>query len=167
MRGKSGKTKGHKIEIISVLCPFSVICFRVFGFSCNGVNSVPIFSSDCVKFALFLFGKFFKGNKFFHNDILLSDKKVSDENKGEQPSSFSLIWCGKWDLNPYVKDTRPSNVPVCLFQHTRIFCFCSLRTQQEILYHRVHWLSTVFRKFFLLSVRKIFLLSGNIFQLLR
>ena len=23
-------------------------------------------------------------------------------------------------LNSYVKDTRPSNVPVCLFQHTRI-----------------------------------------------
>ena len=31
-----------------------------------------------------------------------------------------FIWCGKWDLNPYVKDTRPSNVPVCLFQHYRI-----------------------------------------------
>ena len=24
-------------------------------------------------------------------------------------------------MNPYVIDTRPSNVPVCLFQHTRIF----------------------------------------------
>ena len=24
-------------------------------------------------------------------------------------------------MNPYVKDTRPSNVPVCQFQHTRIF----------------------------------------------
>ena len=77
MRGKSGKTKGHKIEIVSVLCPFSVICFRVFGFSCNGVDSVPIFSSDCVKFALFLFGKFFKGNKFFHSKILLSGKKYA------------------------------------------------------------------------------------------
>ena len=32
-----------------------------------------------------------------------------------------FIWCGKWDLNPYVKDTRPSNVPVCLFQHYRVF----------------------------------------------
>jgi len=31
----------------------------------------------------------------------------------------SFVWCGKRDLNPYVKDTRPSNVPVCLFQHCR------------------------------------------------
>ena len=28
-------------------------------------------------------------------------------------------WCGKRDLNPYVNDTRPSNVPVCQFQHCR------------------------------------------------
>ena len=27
------------------------------------------------------------------------------------------VWCGKRDLNPYVKATRPSNVPVCQFQH--------------------------------------------------
>lgn len=26
-------------------------------------------------------------------------------------------------MNPYVKDTRTSNVPVCLFQHTRILLF--------------------------------------------
>ena len=47
----------------------------------------------------------------------------------------SPIWCGKRDLNPYVKDTRPSNVPVCQFQHCRIcysfrwtlsFCLCSV-----------------------------------------
>ena len=29
-------------------------------------------------------------------------------------------WCGRWDLNPHVMDTRTSNVPVCLFQHFRI-----------------------------------------------
>ena len=32
---------------------------------------------------------------------------------------ISTVWCGKWDLNPYVIDTRPSNVPVCRFQHCR------------------------------------------------
>ena len=30
-------------------------------------------------------------------------------------------WCEQWDLNPYVVDTRPSNVPVCQFQHARIY----------------------------------------------
>ena len=29
------------------------------------------------------------------------------------------IWCERRDLNPYAKDTRPSNVPVCQFQHSR------------------------------------------------
>ena len=34
-----------------------------------------------------------------------------------------LNWCEWRDLNPYANDTRPSNVPVCLFQHTRIEYF--------------------------------------------
>ena len=38
----------------------------------------------------------------------------------------SPIWCGKRDLNPYVKDTRTSNVRVCQFRHPRIpYCFRS------------------------------------------
>ena len=36
-----------------------------------------------------------------------------------QSTSFKK-WCEKRDLNPYVKDTRTSNVPVCQFQHSRI-----------------------------------------------
>ena len=32
----------------------------------------------------------------------------------------SFLWCGRWDLNPHVMDTRTSNVPVCRFQHFRI-----------------------------------------------
>lgn len=31
-----------------------------------------------------------------------------------------LFWCGRWDLNPHVIDTRTSNVPVCRFQHFRL-----------------------------------------------
>ena len=31
-----------------------------------------------------------------------------------------LTWCARRDLNPYVVDTRTSNVPVCQFQHSRI-----------------------------------------------
>ena len=30
-----------------------------------------------------------------------------------------LIWCGRRDLNPYIEDTRPSNVRVCRFRHSR------------------------------------------------
>ena len=30
-----------------------------------------------------------------------------------------LSWCARRDLNPYVINTRPSNVPVCQFQHSR------------------------------------------------
>ena len=31
----------------------------------------------------------------------------------------TFVWCGRWDLNPHVIDTRTSNVPVCRFQHFR------------------------------------------------
>ena len=30
-----------------------------------------------------------------------------------------LIWCGRRELNPYGKTTRPSNVRVCQFRHSR------------------------------------------------
>ena len=30
-----------------------------------------------------------------------------------------LFWCEKRDLNPYGKTTRPSNVRVCQFRHSR------------------------------------------------
>ncbi len=44
------------------------------------------------------------------------NKKLSPERELRPGSAW---WCGKRDLNPYVKDTRPSNVPVCQFQHCR------------------------------------------------
>jgi len=47
-------------------------------------------------------------------------KEKGLKNRLNKPFFNPLSWCGKWDLNPYVKDTRPSNVPVCLFQHYRI-----------------------------------------------
>ena len=48
-------------------------------------------------------------NRFF----VVSTKKTAQNLNG--------VWCERWDLNPHVKDTRTSNVPVCLFQHSRIF----------------------------------------------
>ena len=38
----------------------------------------------------------------------------------------SFFWCGRWDLNPHVIDTRTSNVPVCRFQHFRIALTASM-----------------------------------------
>ena len=37
----------------------------------------------------------------------------------EQVFQPALRWCGRRDLNPYVEDTRPSNVRVCRFRHSR------------------------------------------------
>ncbi len=50
------------------------------------------------------------------------DKRCFRGNKkARKQRVYELLgWCGKRDLNPYVKDTRPSNVPVCQFQHCRI-----------------------------------------------
>ena len=56
---------------------------------------------------------------------------------------FSTIFlCEQWDLNPHVINTRPSNVPVCQFQHAR------LSRQQKELYHLCGGLSTYFLKNF-------------------
>ena len=72
---------------------------------------------------------------FDHNDQTMTQTQNPHKTKNSQTLvnkgfASSLTWCGKRDLNPYVKDTRPSNVPVCQFQHCRItilfaelFCF--------------------------------------------
>ena len=55
------------------------------------------------------------------------------KNKTAQIHCLSgFIWCERWDLNPHVKDTRTSNVPVCLFQHSRIFLTCLI---SQLLYY--------------------------------
>ena len=49
-------------------------------------------------------------------------KKVRDHHKCDdrELGAASRCWCARRDLNPYVEDTRTSNVPVCQFQHSRI-----------------------------------------------
>ena len=48
---------------------------------------------------------------------------LSSEYQKETPlagyANGVFFWCGRWDLNPHVIDTRTSNVPVCRFQHFR------------------------------------------------
>ena len=62
------------------------------------------------------------------------------------------FWCARRDLNPYVINTRPSNVPVCQFQHSRL-------TQRAILYHSCQGMSTLK---FELNIR----FSGNLAKFL-
>ena len=39
--------------------------------------------------------------------------------RGEPQGLSSFCWCGRRELNPYGKTTRPSNVRVCQFRHSR------------------------------------------------
>ena len=83
---------------------------------------------------------------FFRNKV--QDKVQSAILGNKKPRKQRVCevsyWCGKRDLNPYVKDTRPSNVPVCQFQHCRIFAVFS--NSAYLLYHSCGSLSSVFSK---------------------
>lgn len=61
---------------------------------------------------------------FSNKDQINTKTQTKEKQKAHKPRCYGIyepcVWCGKRDLNPYVKDTRPSNVPVCLFQHCRI-----------------------------------------------
>ena len=60
-----------------------------------------------------------------HSDVWLPDQD-SNPNKMSQshlcyPYTIRQYkWCEQWDLNPHAISTRPSNVPVCRFQHARM-----------------------------------------------
>ena len=90
------------------------------------------------------------------------DAAVVESNRWNKTkrTSFDVlfVWCGRWDLNPYVEDTRPSNVPVCLFQHYRIFSYLSFisRTTRLILPNKYRKVNTFFKKIliFLLFIKK-------------
>ena len=41
------------------------------------------------------------------------------QQKEPDTKSSSFCWCGRRELNPYGKTTRPSNVRVCQFRHSR------------------------------------------------
>ena len=40
-------------------------------------------------------------------------------DKKSRINMIRLFWCGRRELNPYGKTTRPSNVRVCQFRHSR------------------------------------------------
>ena len=82
--------------------------------------------------------------------VIYDISKISTEIYIEEKKTFFIIekclffLCEQWDLNPHVINTRPSNVPVCQFQHAR------LSRQQKELYHFKEFLSTTFFKFFVI-----------------
>ena len=47
------------------------------------------------------------------------DGSFPHQTKRERQASLSFVWCGKRESNPYGKTTRPSNVRVCQFRHSR------------------------------------------------
>ena len=70
-----------------------------------------------------LFAKNSSLNCFLDAQTLLGFKShFLQKKKPRQAKAYLGFWCAKWDLNPYVVDTRTSNVPVCLFQHSRSTC---------------------------------------------
>ena len=46
-------------------------------------------------------------------------KPSPHQQKGYDTRSYPFCWCGRRELNPYGKTTRPSNVRVCQFRHSR------------------------------------------------
>ena len=45
---------------------------------------------------------------------------ISNRARSTSYATSPYCWCGRRDLNPYGKTTRPSNVRVCQFRHFRI-----------------------------------------------
>ena len=78
--------------------------------------------------------------KRVQNDQMLSHLRGSasvgsyqNKKQGGKPLCF-LFWCEKRDLNPYGVTTRPSNVRVCQFRHSRI---CRLNNVQRYLLYTI------------------------------
>ena len=68
------------------------------------------------------FGILFRNIKNARNpstELQAFDLELGGKKKIGIPFRVSRFWCERRDLNPYAIDTRPSNVPVCQFQHSR------------------------------------------------
>lgn len=60
-------------------------------------------------------------------------KKKLDTNQDTHSIKIGVqLWCERRDLNPYGITTRPSNVRVCRFRHSRIFSSPFLTTNDII-----------------------------------
>ena len=59
-------------------------------------------------------------------------KCICKKQKADKLKVHLLFWCERRDLNPYGITTRPSNVRVCRFRHSRIFSSPFLTTNDII-----------------------------------
>ncbi len=59
-------------------------------------------------------------------------KMICKKQKADKLKVHLLFWCERRDLNPYGITTRPSNVRVCRFRHSRIFSSPFLTTNDII-----------------------------------
>ena len=71
-------------------------------------------------------------------------------------------WCERRDLNPYGITTRPSNVRVCRFRHSRVSV---PRKERDKLYHRNVRLSRLFFRIFRSLFIYLFLYHAGITRL--
>ena len=69
--------------------------------------------------------------------MLQLESSPTSKQKGQRMLSF-LFWCGRRDLNPYGKTTRPSNVRVCQFRHFRV--------NSDIILQQTRFVNTYFQK---------------------
>ena len=64
--------------------------------------------------------------------LLFKSRPDYTAKQKEPPLRLFLFWCERRDLNPYGITTRPSNVRVCRFRHSRIFSSPFLTTNDII-----------------------------------
>ena len=62
-------------------------------------------------------------------------KSRNKKTKHPHKVGVSFSWCEKRDLNPYVIDTRPSNVRVYQFRHSRKNFTIRISKPQSVFYH--------------------------------
>ena len=82
--------------------------------------------------------------------------RYKEKKKRHQLCANAFWWCEKRDLNPYGESTRPSNVRVCQFRHSRIYsvaCF----TTDTIISPVIRFVNSFLKKYLILliNVKKI------------
>ena len=56
---------------------------------------------------------------FISRAVSQPSDRLPRQQKKQSQLALPFCWCGRRDLNPYVGNTRPSNVRVCRFRHSR------------------------------------------------
>ena len=111
--------------------PF-VRAYCLFSIECDSGSVRQLYLPKCYKWYKYRSSIYCLLDRGHINDQSMTKSPFS--RKRESPESLEYqgfpgftTWCGWRDLNPYVMDTRPSNVPVYQFQHIRIWdCLTSI-----------------------------------------